>query len=90
MEKEFLSIVMVLEEFNSMLLGAELFIYTHHKNLTFAKLNCCLVLSWQSYVDVYGPTILYHPGKKNVISNTFSWLPRRGLSPIPVGENAPS
>ncbi len=89
MEKELLSIVMVLEEFRSMLLGAELFIYTDHKNLTFANLNCCHVLCWRLYVEEYGPTILYHPGKKNVIANTFSRLPRRDVSPIPVGENAP-
>ncbi len=71
MEKELLSIVMVLEEFLSMLLGAELFIYTDHKIVTFATLNCHRKLSWRSYVEEYGPTILCHPGKKNVIVNTY-------------------
>ncbi len=89
MKKELLSIVMVLEDFCSMLLDAELFIYTDHKNLTFAILNCGHVLCWQSCVEEYGPTILYHHGKKNVIANTFSHLPRHEVLPIPVGENAP-
>ncbi|KAL7449075.1 hypothetical protein ACHAXS_000185 [Conticribra weissflogii] len=51
LEKELLSIVMVLEELHSMLLGTELFIYTDHKNLTFAMLNCRRVLRWWSYVE---------------------------------------
>ncbi len=50
MEKELLSIVMVLEEIRSMLLGIKLFMYTGHKNLTFATLNH-RVLFWWSYVE---------------------------------------
>ncbi|KAL7460052.1 hypothetical protein ACHAXS_000520 [Conticribra weissflogii] len=67
MEKELLSIVMVLEMFCSMLLGDKLLIYTGHKNLTFVNLNCHCILCWQLFIEEYGPTILYHPGKKNVI-----------------------
>ncbi len=40
MWKELLSIVMILEEFYSMILDAVFLIYTDHKNLKFATLNC--------------------------------------------------
>ncbi len=85
MANELLSIVMVLEEFHSMLLGTELFIHTDHKNLTFDMLNYCCILRWQLFMEEYGPTILCHPGKKNVIANTCSSFPHCDVLPIPVG-----
>ncbi len=41
-------------------------------------------------MEKYGPTIIYHHGKKNVITNTFSLLPCCDMLPFLVVKKAPA
>jgi hypothetical protein len=72
--KELLCVIATLREFQSMLLGAELHIYTDHKNVLNVGDSYEQQLRWISYVDEYGPNIHYIEGPHNVIADTFSRL----------------
>jgi hypothetical protein len=56
-DKELLCVVATLREFQSMLLGAELHIYTDHKNILHVGDSSERRLCWISYVDEYGPNL---------------------------------
>jgi hypothetical protein len=78
-DKEHLCVFVTLKEFHSMLLGAELHIYTDHKNILnigdLSKRRLC----WILYVDEYGPTLHYIEVPHNVIADTFSRLLRKDV-----------
>ena len=75
-EKELLAIILCLKEYERILYGAKIEIYTDHKNLTFKTLSIKQILCWRTYIDQYNVDLCYIPGKENVLANCFSRLPR--------------
>jgi hypothetical protein len=71
-----------------MLLGAELHIYTDHKNILHVGDSSERRLRWISYVDEYGPNLHYIEGPHNVIADTFSRLSRKDVPSTLVGKKA--
>jgi hypothetical protein len=78
MEKEMLSIVATLEEFRSMLLGAEIHIYIDHKNLilNIDIKTLCVLLRWRTKLEEFLPFVHYIEGDRNILTDQLSRLER--------------
>ena len=73
-EKELLSIVETLKEFRSTLLGAEIHVYTGHKNLTYKiyKFLTQRVCRWRLLLKEYGCQFHYKAGPTYVVADALS------------------
>jgi hypothetical protein len=76
MEKEMLSIVSTLKEFQGMLLGVNIHVFTDPKNLMFDTLKTQCVLHWRSKIEEFLPMLHYIEGPRNILANNFSRLHR--------------
>jgi hypothetical protein len=75
-ELKLLAIAETLHEYKCILHGHLITIYTDHKNLTFSNFTTDRVTHWRLIVEEYSPKIVYLPGKRNIIANALSRLPK--------------
>ena len=74
-EQEMLAIVEVLKEYRNFLLGANITIFTDHKNLLSNATVSNIVFRWKQQIQEYGPTIKYIKGQINIEADALSRLP---------------
>ncbi len=64
-----LSIIATLKEFRSMLLGADIHVFTDHKNLMFDTIKTQRVLCWRTKVKEFSPMLHYIEDSCNILAN---------------------
>jgi hypothetical protein len=58
-KRELLSIVEILKEFRTILLGQQLIVHTDYENLTYKHFNSDCVMQWRLYIEEYSPNLRY-------------------------------
>ena len=72
MELELLSIVELLREYRTMLLGFSVVVHTDHKNLIYPNETSLRVKRWKLLLSEYRLTMNYIRGEKNIGDDAFS------------------
>ena len=67
-EKELLAIVETLKEYQSILLGQSITVFTDHKNLTTKNFKTDRVMRWRLLLEEYGPELKYLEGHKIIVA----------------------
>jgi transposase InsO family protein len=75
MEQELLAIVETFRSYRTLLLGQLVHVYTDHKNLSYERFQSDRVKRWILFIDEFGPTLEWLPGKHNIIADALSRLP---------------
>jgi hypothetical protein len=80
-----LSIVTTLEEFQSMLLSADIHVFMDHKNLTFNTLKTQCVLRWRIEFKKFLLILHYIEGPRNILADNLS-RPHCLVTPAQIAE----
>ena len=70
-----IAIVEDLKEYRNILLGANITIFTDHKNLLSNSTVCNGVLRWKQKIQEFGPNLQYIKGQCNIEADALSRLP---------------
>ena len=84
-EMELEAVVFALKIWRHYLYGKEFEVYSDHKSLKyiFTKRNLNMrQRRWMEFPEDYDFTLLYHPGKANVVTDALSWKSRGALASI--------
>ncbi len=89
-EKELLSIVETLKEFNTILFGHEVIVYTDHKNLTHETelVSSPRVMRWRLLLGEYKISLKYIKGCKNIFADCLSRIPTEHDCPTDIVEKS--
>jgi hypothetical protein len=73
-EKEMLSIIAILKEFQGMLLLVDIHVFRDHKTLAFNTLKMQQVLCWHTKIEEFPPILHYIKGPQNILAENLSRL----------------